>query len=604
MINPNKRGDFMDINNILTEKTDKLIGLIKQVDTLDVIGMVCVEFQLHYDGKDVFERTKLISPFKQYIYLLNLLLSNPQTETSTGVDFKTTYEEIKKLLNEIAQIYGLIFFPEENEEISDSWYKHRELAMPVFMNYFNTHSLPYEEQLIDRIQQWASPYDSVIIDKFGCSVNEFIEMYRYLVKMLQKQLDDYQNGTDNFFEKLLPAYKYFNKLIKNEKMNSDLAMQKTREVFPLDNLENPFTTIFFKINFNKFEEKFTHEKVMSFLNHFSVGREEREFYYYTESGPFDNKPIIKHENEYYIPISKQILHAFENQFFNAIEESNRRTSFFRNRDRKSEEKTLEIFKRLLGKNAEYFSSIYERPDSQNEHDLLIKTNKGTIYIIEVKASKFKEPFRNPDKAYERIKRDFKSDGGIQKAYDQAKRLYDLIIGQEVTNLYNQSGQLITTINSKEINDIYIICVTAENFGVIASNLSYLLEKEKSDRFPYAVNIFDLESIVEYLEFKKLSPNILNDYLDFRSRFQEKFIAFDELDIFGLFMSKPNIDQLIKADKVIVNHEYSDIFDEMYFTKLGIIKKSQKQKKNTFKKANKKSKKKIEKASRRRNRKKR
>lgn len=74
---------------------------------------------------------------------------------------------------------------------------------------------------------------------------------------------------------------------------------------------------------------------------------------------------------------------------------------------------------------------------------------------------------------------------------------------------------------------------------------------------------------------------------YRSRFQEKFIAFDELDIFGLFMNKPNINQLIKADKVIVNHEYSDIFDEMYFTKLGIIKKSQKQKKNIFKKANKK-----------------
>lgn len=235
MINPNKRGDFMDINNILTEKTDKLIGLIKQVDTLDVIGMVCVEFQLHYDGKDVFDTTKLISPFKQYIYLLNLLLSNPQTETNTSVDFETTYEEIKKLLNEIAQIYGLIFFPDDNEEVSDSWYKHRELAMPVFMNYFNTHSLPYEEQLIDRIQQWASPYDSVIIDKFGCTVNEFIDMYKYLVKILQKQLDDYQNGTENFFEKLLPAYKYFNKLIKNEKMNSDLAMQKTREAFPLDN---------------------------------------------------------------------------------------------------------------------------------------------------------------------------------------------------------------------------------------------------------------------------------------------------------------------------------------------------------------------------------
>lgn len=135
-------------------------------------------------------------------------------------------------------------------------------------------------------------------------------MYRYLVKILQKRLDDYQNRIKNLFVKLSPAYQHYKKLVKNERMNFDIAIQKTREAFPLDNLENPFTTIFFKINLNKFEEKFTHEKVMSFLNHFSVGREEREFYYYTESGPFDNKPIIKHENEYYIPIFKTNLTCF------------------------------------------------------------------------------------------------------------------------------------------------------------------------------------------------------------------------------------------------------------------------------------------------------
>lgn len=59
-------------------------------------------------------------------------------------------------------------------------------------------------------------------------------------------------------------------------------------------------------------------------------------------------------------------------------------------------------------------------------------------------------------------------------------------------------------------------------------------------------------------------------------------------------------QLIMHDKIIVARDYSDIFDEMYFTKLGILKKQNKQKK-TKNKA--KKRRKMAKQSRRRNRKK-
>jgi len=44
------------------------------------------------------------------------------------------------------------------------------------------------------------------------------------------------------------------------------------------------------------------------------------------------------------------------------------------------------------------------------------------FVIESKATQQREPLRDPEKAYTRIKDDFKSNAGIQKAYEQAERL--------------------------------------------------------------------------------------------------------------------------------------------------------------------------------------
>src|SRR4051794_27168828 len=119
------KGNLMNINKELTKKVDRLIEITKHLDTREVIGMINVEFQVHFMPRNVFEATNLISPFKQYIYLLNLLLSNPKVECEDQVAFEDSYEEIKKMLNEISQLYAFIFFPENTEEISDTWRKHR-----------------------------------------------------------------------------------------------------------------------------------------------------------------------------------------------------------------------------------------------------------------------------------------------------------------------------------------------------------------------------------------------------------------------------------------------------------------------------------------------
>jgi hypothetical protein len=114
---------------------------------------------------------------------------------------------------------------------------------------------------------------------------------------------------------------------------------------------------------------------------------------------------------------KLLLNAIYDFLYSVMESSQYKNSWYKRRDIETENQTVEIIRGLFGNQAEYFTSVFENDKSQNEHDVLV-IYKDTILIVEVKASKFKEPFRDPDKAYVRIKRDFRSDGGIQKAFEQ------------------------------------------------------------------------------------------------------------------------------------------------------------------------------------------
>ncbi|MEH7431235.1 hypothetical protein, partial [Bacillus thuringiensis] len=126
------------------------------------------------------------------------------------------------------------------------------------------------------------------------------------------------------------------------------------------------------------------------------------------------------------------------------------------------------------------------------------------------------------------------------------------------------------------------------------------EKEESELYPFAVNLYDLELIVDYIKFKSLGENSFVDYLNFRQLYHKKFIATDELDIFGYFLSKPDYKIFREQDIIFVSPENADIIDEMYFSRLGIYKK---EKKLPVKSKKEKNKRKMKKLSKKRNRKK-
>lgn len=106
---------------------------------------------------------------------------------------------------------------------------------------------------------------------------------------------------------------------------------------------------------------------------------------------------------------------------------------------------------------------------------------------------------------------------------------------------------------------HIICVTAENFGIIPSEVTKYVEiEEQIDVIPYTVNIYDLDIITQecssYKEFL--------GYLNFRKINQELVSAIDELDVFGFYKKHGNKKIQIKGNELMIT-DYTRQFDAKY-----------------------------------------
>jgi hypothetical protein len=249
--------------------------------------------------------------------------------------------------------------------------------------------------------------------------------------------------------------------------------------------------------------------------------------------------------------------------------SKAKDSFLRRRDRTLEREVEEVLRRLFGESAEYHAGVFEAPTLQNEHDLAVRW-QDYVFVIEVKSSPPIEPFRDPERAFQRIRRAFRSDTGIQKAFDQGNRVRRQLESGEAVNLYNSERELVTTIEPTELERTRVVCVTRDDFGPLAVNLSLLLEKDEDDPYPWAVNILDLRTLIDAWDYFGWGADHFIKYLNMRVALHDKVFATDELEIAGFFVKHGGLEPLIgaDADHIQLDPSYSDVFDNIYQARLG------------------------------------
>jgi len=313
---------------------------------------------------------------------------------------------------------------------------------------------------------------------------------------------------------------------------------------------------------------FEKEKVDKFLKVFSSEISHRnDFNFYTDLNPLEIAPILQVADNKYLHIcQKQIPIAVYRFLYNHIlqVDKNHFDKIRKHRERSLESKVKNIFRNFFPKSESYF---YENYYIQNnfEQDLLI-LNKGTALIIETKASKLREPFRNIEKAIVRLKEDFKD--SIQYGYDQCQRVEKYFQAGKKFTIRDKNQNALFTVNPRKYHSVFSIVVTLERFGSLQTDLNLLLERKNNQNFPWSVYIDDLETFL--LSITKVMSNPQGKFCHFlrqRQLLHGRVYSIDELDICGYYLNSPEKFNSIvsRSDSMaFFSPEMQGIFDDIYY----------------------------------------
>ncbi|GAB5473909.1 MAG: hypothetical protein Mars2KO_20080 [Maribacter sp.] len=549
----------------IEQKSQELKDFISQYDTKIFMGDLSTLLSMVAMQNLPESIMGLVAPHRQICYLAGLHLTS-EKDDNVETKYQYTTEEwnhIKSLLIDIETGYSESYYPEEGIMLSELLIEQRLVGLAHHLNFFNQGDLNYEEQIIERIITYFSPFNNEIKAHFGLNIDELISIYRCLDEMLHQKLNSVfpvageptmdDISIEQFAESIMnPEKRHLGVPPSYLRMSENMADPGKKYRFSLDELDKVFDP----------------SVVRAFVNTLSIKRSEGQFLYYTEVNPYFNQPLFEVNDDEFQSIEiKQIVIAVYNQLLNFATTNRSITEpFYTRRGRELENKIVGLFQSILGKGARIYQSYYT--DVGSEQDILI-LYKGMALIIEAKASKIQEPRSDPDKAYELVKRNF--DKVIQKGYDQSYRVKQRFIKKETISLFDDLALTneIAKIRTKNYHSVFSLVVTLERFGQIQTDLDNMLEIQDDDEFPLSICIDDLE--VFLLAFKKRGAKFseLLRYFDLREYLHGGLVCGDELEICGAILNKQISDKDLKSDKIIRTHpDHAQIFDDYYHKGLG------------------------------------
>ena len=121
---------------------------------------------------------KLLSPSRQIPYLIDLYYS---IDNNSGNYIITPHRwsKIKDLLDEIERTYvANVVFSEKIENVED--YNKAILASNTHKDYFSNIDLVFIEQVIDKLDSIIGPYNSIIQNQFGFSLEDVLAFILYV----------------------------------------------------------------------------------------------------------------------------------------------------------------------------------------------------------------------------------------------------------------------------------------------------------------------------------------------------------------------------------------------------------------------------------------
>jgi hypothetical protein len=278
------------------------------------------------------------------------------------------------------------------------------------------------------------------------------------------------------------------------------------------------------------------------------------------------KPIIDIENGMFQVFEvKQVIHAIEDLLEDICSSNDAETTqLVVKKGKLLEDNVVELFKSFFKEDYKCYQGYFV---DGNEQDVLFLW-KDYAFIIEAKGYNLREPLRDPEKAFIRIKDDFKSCIGY--GYKQTSRIEQKFIDKVELVIQDKDGKILDKIDTAkyEDNDFSII-VNLKSFGQIQNDLSTLLEIDDDKAFPWVVKWDDLEVFILTLIAQKKNPEIFAEFLMMREDLHGKLLCSDELQICGAFLTKKINKKMIEKNSLIAMHpDTTQVFDDQYDKVMG------------------------------------
>lgn len=525
-----------------------------------------IEMTTHIDQRNTSEAFKhLMSPMKQFVYLIDLYFS-----VENGGDREEFSEDewmqITLLLNEIEMTYvtDISFFNEDTEKGID--FDKVSVSLKSFLDYFGNAQLSYEEQTLERLEKICGMYEDKVKGYFGFSVQEAVVFSKHVRNIINQKLNDcyYYVLKKDEWPKL--TQKFTERGLNNPK---DWWNEPEMSLFKEFVTKPGFVFIHSKEELrNAPLSQKTIDDIISFLT-YQEDTKKGITVYYADKNPFFDTPLIQLDSiNYLCPPYKFIIECFYNRI-NSKLANEIGVKYTQYRNQQLECKVTELLQKLFGKDALFFDSYYF-DEAKSEQDLLV-IFKGFYFIIEIKDSQFRAPMRDPIRAFDKIKSDFKK--SIQYGYDQCHRVENKIEKGKPFKIFDsKTDKVLFEIKPNRIKEYFSIIVTQFKYGAIQTNLENLLTKKDNSLYPWSICVDDLEAFI--LALKKLKKGMARtqfiEYIKYREAFHERMICSDELELCGFFMNAPqDYKKQSVADEVFSSFSgMSDLFDAEYKNGLG------------------------------------
>ena len=446
----------------------------------------------------------LQSPMRQTLYMIDVYYSIEDREEVADMD-EERWNRIAILLDEMTMTYFVnIGFPNDGNLYNDERDATIDVTLCTFIGYYENAVLSYEEQTLDRIERYLKPYDNLIKNRYGFAIDEAI---KFVLHVRDINNAKYSGIMRPYLE--MSSY-YVTHPEEWSKLTSEFMKRGVTD--PRDWWYEPELSGVVKTMMTNPGEISLHTADI----------------------------INDVDGKYVCSINKFFIEGLYYRLDEVLQDDDAiGKKYKQNKDDAFENKVRELFEQFFPKGTKIFANY--SADGMAENDLLVVFG-NTCIVVEIKNCGFRAPFRDPIKAYPRIKRDYEN--AVQLGYNQCRRVENILLsGQDVDILDARNmHKVLYHLKSKNIGDVWSMVVTDFKYGVIQTNLGPLLKKDEEALYPWSVCVDDLESMMLLMKkmLKGIAPARFVEYLDYRERLQGHIISFDELEICGWYMNRRGV----------------------------------------------------------------